>query len=137
MDRNGNPKHPQRWTGDWDILKDIRTIDADKVNGALVRNTLGTSMTDFHNDNYQMLNKSIHGSGVLGVRGTPEALSWRCGKCYWSSASLAMICVQVILIDFGFAEHLPDIQTEWERIGLSRKLSFIKHIKQLNVADLS
>jgi hypothetical protein len=135
VDKKGDPKHPQRWNGDWNLLTDVR--EADRHNTPLISGVLGSTLMVFYHNNYQILNRVVHGSGVLGVRGTPDALSFRCGIGYWSSASLAMICTQVILKDFGFAEHLPDIRNEWERIRSWRGASLVEHAKTLVAEDFS
>lgn len=134
VDKHGNPKHPNRWTGDWDILHDIKSADAEC--GQLIKDNLGTSLVKFYQDNYRFVNRTIHGSGVMGTTGHAKGLIFRGAHALWCAASLAMLCTQVILSDMGFDDHLP-LSDEWDAIRLFRAKNLVEHTKRIEKEDFS
>lgn len=94
-------RHPRRWTGSNDIKPDILTVDGGPF-AEVIRQNLRAPLFDYYATEYQRLNKTIHASGRLGVEGSPQLISLRAAQACWSSASLAMICHQVLCIDRWF-----------------------------------
>ena len=70
-DRNGNPRHPPRWTGSNDIRADIVTADRSQFK-EVIRENLNQTLLHYYGSEYQRLNKTIHSSGLLGVEARPN-----------------------------------------------------------------
>ena len=75
-DRNGNPRHPPRWTGSNDIRADIVKADCSQFK-EVIRQNLNQTLLHYYGSEYQRLNKTIHSSGALGVEGSPQLISSR------------------------------------------------------------
>jgi hypothetical protein len=75
-DRNGNPRHPPRWTGSNDIRADIVKADSSQFR-EVIRENLNQTLLHYYSSEYQRLNKTIHSSGFLGVEGSPQQISSR------------------------------------------------------------
>jgi hypothetical protein len=109
-DRNGNPRHPPRWTGSNDIRADIVKADCSQFK-EVIRQNLNQTLLHYYGSEYQRLNKTIHSSGVLGIEGSPQLISSRAAFGCWASASLAMICHQIISIDRGL--DISEVRNDW------------------------
>jgi hypothetical protein len=126
-DRHGKPRHPRRWTGSTDIQPDIRAADGTKFK-RIVRDNLNETLLRYYGSEYQYLNKTIHGSGKLGVEGSPQFISVRATHACWAGASLAMICHQVLCTDRDLDSRFSD---EWLRILKIRKTGFVYFMRDI------
>ena len=131
--KNGQPRHPPRWTGSNDIQNDIREADRRKFQG-IVRENLNGTLLGYYGSEYQLLNKTIHGSGKLGVEGSPQMISLRAAHACWASASLGMICHQVLCTDRGLD---TDLSEEWAHILKVRMTGFIYFVRDIKDENLS
>jgi hypothetical protein len=132
-DKHANPQHPNRWTGDWDLLPDVRMADAQCPQ--LIKHNLRTGLVKFYQDNYRFANRTIHGSGVMGTAGSSKFIIFRSAHALWCCASLAMLCTQLILADMGFTEHLSSLENEWQTIRTFRARSVLQHTRQIEEED--
>lgn len=116
--KGNKPKHPPRWTGDRDLLSDIR--EADKLHGMEVQQVLKVTLEEFYATEYRRMSWYIHGSTLAGIRNVPpEGFDLACLFAYRMCAGLAMLCTRIVLEEFGFTEQLSDLQSKWECIELS------------------
>ncbi len=127
-DRNGNPRHPPRWTGSNDIRADIVKADSSQFR-EVIRENLNQTLLHYYSSEYQHLNKTIHSSGFLGVEGSPQQISSRAAFGCWASASLAMICHQIISIDRGL--DISEVNKDWAYILKVRMIGFIYHVGEI------
>lgn len=105
--KNNKPRHPTRWTGDWDLLTDVREVD--KLRGAAIKEELGTSLEEFYETTFRSMCWNTHGSGLGGIRGldTDGFLSLCATALKWSS-DLAMFSTKIVLADFGLTDQLQE-----------------------------
>lgn len=121
---NSIPKHPNRWTGR-DLLSDAR--EADRLEGPAIKKDLFMGLEEFYETEFRKMCWNVHGSGVVTVAGVPEqAFYITAGLGYKWCADLAMFCSQLILIDFGFTQHLVQLTSEWDEIKHNRATAFVK-----------
>jgi hypothetical protein len=120
------PKHPNRWTGH-DLLVDARA--ADRFEGRAIEKDLFMTLEEFYETEFRKMCWNVHGSGVVTVAGIPEeAFYITNGLGYKWCADLAMFCSQIILSDFGFAEHLCSLESEWDKIRQSRAVALANQV---------
>jgi hypothetical protein len=105
--KNNKPRHPKRWTGDWDLLTDVREVD--KLQGAAIKDELGTTLEEFYEATFRSMCWNTHGSGLGGIRGldTTGFLSLCATALKWSS-DLAMFSTKIVLADFGLTNQLQE-----------------------------
>jgi hypothetical protein len=114
--------HPARWTGRSDLFRDVE--EADRVYGAQIEADLGVSLTEYYRTEYRRMNWLIH-SGAPGWWNVEapgislmSALSLR-----WS-ATLAMLCTKVMLLDAGYNHAIDDLRRHWDKIEDDRAWAF-------------
>jgi len=132
-ERNGKPRHPPRWTGSNDIRADIVEADRSTFQGT-IRQNLNQTLLSYYSSEYQRLNKTIHGSGLVGIQGSPQLISIRAAHGCWAAASLAMICHQVLCSDRGLDRELLQ---DWAHILKVRMTGFIYHVREIENQDLN
>ena len=120
------PKHPNRWTGR-NLLADVR--EADRFERRTIEKDLFMPLEEFYETEFRKMCWNVHGSGVVTVAGTPEeAFFITSGLGYKWCADLAMFCSQIILRDFGFADHLGSLESEWDKIRQSRAVALANQV---------
>lgn len=132
-DKSGKPRHPPRWTESNDIKADIVTADGSQFQ-EIIRQNLNQTFLGYYGSEYQRLNKAIHGSGILGVEGSPQLISVKAAHGCWSSASLAMIYHQVICKDRGLDTELSRDSAHILKV---RMTGFIYHVREVENEDLN
>jgi hypothetical protein len=79
-------RHPSRWTGQANLLSDIR--EADRLQG--------TKLEEFYETRYRQICWDIHGSGLASVRGLQKSsFDAKCGLAYKACGDFAMLCTHI------------------------------------------
>jgi hypothetical protein len=85
------------------------------------------NLEEFYETEFRKMCWNLHGSGVVTVAGVPEqAFYITAGLGYKWCADSAMFCSQLILIDFGFTQHLVKLTSDWDEIKHNRATAFVK-----------
>jgi hypothetical protein len=135
-ERNGRRRHPPRWTGNNDLRGDI--LEADRTAfQELIHDNLNQTLFSYYGSEYQRLNKTIHGSGILGVEGSAQLISTRAAFGCWAAASLAMMCHQIICIDRGLDQGIGELRNEWMHIRKVRMTAFVYHMQEIQDESFS
>jgi hypothetical protein len=122
-DKPTKPRHPSRWTGPYDLLKDIERADA--LYGNEIKNDLGMGLVEFYKTEYIKMNWQIH-SGVAGFWNIPpEGISILAALALKWCADLAMLCTKIILIDFSFTTAIPDLDKQWANVKLQQGQAYL------------
>lgn len=127
--------HPPRWTGNGDLKADIHVVDRGPLK-ELIKENVGSTLLKFYVADYQRLNKTIHGAGLIGVKGSARSISARAADGIWAGASLAMLCHQVVAIDRGLDKSIPKLRDEWNHLKIVNGSSFIYHVHETEGEDL-
>ncbi len=122
-DGKGKGKHPNRWTGKT-FPDDIQ--QADLFFEKQIRDHLGESLEEMYRTEYKYDSWFVH-SGITSVWNLPpEHYNLTCGRSFLKSSDLGMLCVKIILKDFGLTAHLPNLDSEWARLKELRAQSFFE-----------
>ena len=100
----------------------------------VIRENLNQTLLHYYGSEYQRLNKTIHSSGFLGVEGSPQLISSKAAFGCWASASLAMMCHQIISIDRGL--DTSEVRNDWAYILKVRMMGFIYHVAEIETEDI-
>lgn len=113
-------KHPPRWTGSSDMSVDAK--EADNFRRDEILEDFGTTLQEFYETQMRRMHLSVHGSGLALERYLDsQGFYIVCGLGYKWSTDLAMFCTKLILTDFGFSNHLPELKSEWQQIKNQRE----------------
>jgi hypothetical protein len=119
-------KHPDRWTGSRNLLQDVRV--ADQHYEHVIKQDLGTGLEEYYETEYRKMNFMVHGSTLAGFRNLKaETITYVCAISFKVCTELAMFCTKLALEDFGFADHVPALREEWERIRKDRLIAYAKY----------
>jgi hypothetical protein len=125
----GENRHPERWTGSRNLLFDIEEVD--RFLGAVIQAGIGKTLKEFYETEYRRLNWYIHGSGVAGYWNMPtRVFNLLCAAGYNMACDFGMLCVRIILTDYGFTSHLPDLENEWRKVRVARGIAFLESNSQ-------
>jgi len=124
--KNNKPKHPpNRWIGQPTLFEDIKIVGENY--GALIKEELGMSLTEYYRTEYSRMNWMVHGSALTGIREySTESFHGLCALAYKNCSDLAMLCIKFIFFDYDFITHYPDAKKDWEELKNKRILSFGK-----------
>ena len=120
-----------RWTGAPDLLTDARK--ADEFRQAEISEDLETLLSEFSETAMRRINMTVHGSALALERYLSKEGFYIVGALSYKWATdLAMFCTKLILTDFGFSSHLPELREEWEQVKEDRLKAYAE-----NQPDLS
>lgn len=117
-------KHPSnRWTGAPGLLEDAQL--ADQYWGSAIKDEIGTTLTEFYQTEYRKINLNVHGSALAGIRGIrPEGFHIICALTFKSCTHFAVLYTKIILNDYNFAAHYPELNSKWEELKQQRELAY-------------
>jgi hypothetical protein len=118
----GKKNHPMRWTGN-NLLHDSEL--ADQYWGTAIKEEIGTTLIEFYETEYRRMNLNVHGSALAAIRYAPgKDFHITCGLTFKSCAELGALCTKVILDDYDFAAHYPELSNRWEELSRQRNLVY-------------
>jgi hypothetical protein len=125
------PSHPERWTNS-SLEVDARR--ADEFRSDDVQEELESSLLEFYQTQIRRMHLSVHGSGLANERYLDrEGFYIMAGLSYKWSTDFALFCTKLILREYGFSEHLPELADEWRHLKAERLLIFDQY--RPNIAD--
>jgi hypothetical protein len=114
--------HPARWTGRSDLFRDVE--EADRVYGAEIKVDLGVSLTEYYRTEYRRMNWLIHSGAPGWWNIEAPGISIMSGLSLRASATLAMLCTKVMLLDAGYNHAIEDLRRQWEKVNDDRNWVF-------------
>ncbi len=123
--------HPQRWTGTSDLSIDAKK--ADELRSDEVAGNLDSSLLEFYETQMRRMHLSVHGSALAIERYlSREGFYVIAALGYKWATDLALFCTKLILSDFGFSAHLPELRNEWNQLKADRLLIFDQYRPDLS-----
>jgi hypothetical protein len=116
---NCENKHPnyRRWT-QHDLAFDVK--EADKIYLSEIKKVLGTSLEEFYETKYRMMNWNIH-SGVSAFwQYSPAKFSYDNFFYMWDSASFGVLCTRILMSDLGLDKTIPSYEKFYEDLLTAR-----------------
>lgn len=117
--------HPSRWTGRSDLFRDVE--EADRVYGAQIKADLGVSLTEYYRTEYRRMNWLIHSGAPGWWNIEAPGISIMSGLALRASATLAMLCIKVMLLDAGYNHAIEDLRKQWDKVDNDRNRVFFNH----------
>lgn len=123
-DKKGPSKsiHPSRWTGRSDLFRDVE--EADRLYGAEIKADLDISLTEYYRTEYRRMNWLIHSGAPGWWNIEAPGISIMSGLSLRASATLAMLCTKVMLLDAGYNHAIDDLRRQWEKVNDDRNWVF-------------
>lgn len=112
-------KHPnyKRWTKR-DLAADVRK--ADEIYSAEINKVLGSSLEEFYETKYRMMNWNIH-SGISSFwQYSPAKFSYDNFFYMWDSASFSVLCTRILMSDLRLDKTIPDYEKLYEDLLIAR-----------------
>jgi hypothetical protein len=114
--------HPKRWTGRNDLFLDVE--EADRVYGTEIKADLDMSLTEYYRTEYRRMNWLIHSGAPGWWNIAAPGISIMSGLSLKASATLAMLCTKVMLLDAGYNHAIDDLRKNWEKVNDNRNWAF-------------
>ncbi len=128
-----NNKNVRRWSGRNGILEDIK--EADRLYGQSITDEIGISLEELYLAQYKFLSWSVHSNTGQFWDAIPQAYYLACGTAFDLSATLGMLCVKIVLNDFGLSAHLPELGEKWDQIKERRAVNVLSRIQSINANE--
>jgi hypothetical protein len=109
--KQGQPRHPSRWTGRSSIVDDL--ADADNAFRETICSVLRMNLQSYYKSEYRMLSWAVH-SGIAATWAADwDRLALLSSMALIRSADLAMICSRVLIEDVDLATPRADLIARW------------------------
>lgn len=128
-----NDKNVRRWSGRKGILDDIK--EADRLYGQSIIDEIDMSLEELYLAEYKFLSWSVHSNTDQFWDAIPQAYYLACGTAFDLSATLGMLCVKIVLNDFGLSAHIPGLKEKWDQIKEKRAINVLSRINSIDANE--
>jgi hypothetical protein len=112
--KQGQPRHPSRWTGRSGIADDL--AEADIAFRDTICSILGMSLQAYYKSEYRLLSWAVH-SGIAATWAADwDRLAALSGRAFMKAADLALICTRILIEDVDLAKPRTALFAEWEEV---------------------